>query len=66
MPPVIWQIADVCGAVLRAPWTRTDRARLLEFAPLVSFRFASGVDEASLTALDPPSVLPSGDKELRG
>jgi hypothetical protein len=57
---LIWQ------AVLRAPWTRADRARLLEFAPLVSFRFASVVDEASLTALDPPPALPSGDKELHG
>ena len=57
---LIWQ------AVLRAPWTRADRARLLEFAPLVSFRFPSVVDEPSLTALDPPASLPSGDKELHG
>jgi hypothetical protein len=57
---LLWQ------AVLRAPWIRADRPRLLEFAPLVSFRFASGVDESSLTALDAPSVLPARDKELHG
>ena len=57
---LIWQ------AVLRAPWTRADRSRLLEFAPLVSFRFSSGVDESSLTALDAPAILPSGDEELEG
>lgn len=57
---LIWQ------AVLRAPWTRADRPRLLEFAPLVSFRFASPVDESSLTALDPPSVPIPRDKELEG
>jgi nucleoside phosphorylase len=56
---LVWQ------AVLRAPWTRADRARLLEFAPLVSFRFASGVDESSLTALDAP-LIPPADKELLG
>jgi hypothetical protein len=55
---LIWQ------AVLRAPWTRADRSRLLEFAPLVSFRFSSGVDEACLTALDTPSIQPPGDKEV--
>jgi len=55
---LIWQ------AVLRAPWTRADRLRLLEFAPLVSFRFSSGVDESSLTALDAPIIRPSGDEEL--
>jgi len=55
---LIWQ------AVLRAPWTRADRSRLLEFAPLLSFRFSSGVDESSLTPLDPPSIRPSGDEEL--
>ena len=57
---LLWQ------AVLRAPWIRADRPRLLEFALLVSFRFASGVDESSLTALDAPPVLPSRDKELYG
>jgi nucleoside phosphorylase len=57
---LLWQ------AALRAPWTRADRSRLLEFAPLVSFRFASGVDESSLTALDAPLLVPSGDKELGG
>jgi nucleoside phosphorylase len=57
---LLWQ------AVLRAPWTRADRLRLLEFAPLVSFRFSSGVDESSLTALDAPSIPPSGDKEIEG
>jgi hypothetical protein len=56
---LVWQ------AVLRAPWTRADRLRLLEFAPLVSFRFASGVDESSLTALDAP-LTPPADKELLG
>jgi hypothetical protein len=30
----------------------------------VSFRFSSGVDESSLTALDAPIIRPSGDKEL--
>lgn len=57
---LLWQ------AVLRAPWNRADQPRLLEFAPLVSFRFASGVDDASLTALDAPPILPSRDKELYG
>jgi nucleoside phosphorylase len=55
---LIWQ------AVLRAPWTRADRSRRLEFAPLVSFRFSSGIDESSLTALDAPFIRPSGDEEL--
>jgi hypothetical protein len=54
---LIWQ------AVLRAPWTHADRARLLEFGPLVAFRFASDVDEASLTALDAPAIVPSADEE---
>ena len=57
---LVWQ------AVLRAPWIRADRPRLLEFAPLVSFRFSSGVDESSLTALDAPPLLPSRDQELHG
>jgi nucleoside phosphorylase len=57
---LLWQ------AVLRAPWTRADRLRLLEFAPLVSFQFSSGLDESSLTALDAPSIPPSGDKEIEG
>jgi len=57
---LIWQ------AVLRAPWPRTDRARLLEFAPLVSFQFASRVEESSLTALDVPSALPTRDREIHG
>jgi nucleoside phosphorylase len=57
---LLWQ------AVLRAPWPRADQLRLLEFAPLVSFRFSSGVDESSLTALDAPSIPPSGDKEIEG
>jgi nucleoside phosphorylase len=57
---LLWQ------AVLRAPWTRADRLRLLEFAPLISFRFSSGVEESSLTALDAPSIPPSGDKEIEG
>ncbi len=55
---LLWQ------AVLRAPWTRSDRSRLLEFGPLVTFRFSSGVDESSLTALDAPAIRPSSDKEL--
>ncbi|TCU74886.1 phosphorylase superfamily protein [Bradyrhizobium sp. R2.2-H] len=54
---LIWQ------AVLRAPWTRVDRPRLLEFAPLESFRFAR-VDDDSLTPLDTPTVRPSSDREL--
>jgi nucleoside phosphorylase len=55
---LLWQ------AVLRAPWTRSDRLRLLEFAPLATFRFSSGVDENALTALDVPTVRPSSDEEL--
>lgn len=55
---LVWQ------AMLRAPWTRTDRVRLLEFAPLATFRFSSGVDESALTALDVPSTRPSTDEEL--
>ncbi len=54
---LLWQ------AVLRAPWPRSDRSRLLEFAPLVSFRFASDVNENFLTALDAP-VRPPGEKEI--
>jgi len=57
---LVWQ------AILRAPWTRADRPRLLEFAPLVSFQFSSGIDESSLTALDAPPIVPSRDKELQG
>ena len=53
---LLWQ------AVLRAPWPRADRLRLLEFAPLVSFRFSSGINESSLTALDAPANQPSGEK----
>jgi nucleoside phosphorylase len=55
---LLWQ------AVLRAPWPRADRARLLEFAPLLSFRFTSGVDESALTALDAPANLRSAEKEI--
>ena len=55
---LVWQ------AILRAPWTRTDRLRLLEFAPMVSFEFDSGVIESSLTPLDNPAVPPSIAKEL--
>jgi nucleoside phosphorylase len=55
---LIWQ------SVLRAPWTRVDRSRLLEFGPLISFSFAPGINESSLTALDAPLVPPSEDKEL--
>jgi nucleoside phosphorylase len=48
-------------AQLRSPWTRVDHQRLLEFGPLISFRFASDVDESSLTPLDDPqSPRPSG------
>jgi nucleoside phosphorylase len=54
---LIWQ------AVLRAPWTHADRVRLLEFGPLVGFPFSSQVDEASLTALDAPVIIPSDDEE---
>ncbi len=54
---LLWQ------AVLRAPWTRADHPRLLEFAPLVSFQFSSGVDESRLTALDAPVVRPATDEE---
>lgn len=55
---LVWQ------ATLRGPWTRTDRMRLLEFGPLASFRFSSGVDESTLTALDVPATRPSLDREL--
>ena len=57
---LIWQ------AILRAPWNHADRVRLLEFGPLVAFRFSSGVDEASLTALDAPAIVPSGDEGSAG
>jgi hypothetical protein len=57
---LLWQ------ALLRAPWTRYDRVRLLEFAPLMAFRFSSGVDESALTALDAPVIRPSNDEELDG
>jgi hypothetical protein len=30
----------------------------------VAFRFSSGIDESSLTALDAPPIGPSGDEEL--
>jgi nucleoside phosphorylase len=53
-------------SVLRAPWTRVDRSRLLEFGPLISFSFASGINESSLTAMDAPLISPPGDKELEG
>ena len=55
---LLWQ------AALRAPWPQADRSRLLEFAPLVSFHFVSDVIESSLTALDAPANLRSGEKEL--
>jgi hypothetical protein len=60
----VWSQLLIWQAVLRAPWTRADHSRLLEFAPLVAFRFSSGVDESSLTALDAPIIRPSGDEEL--
>jgi hypothetical protein len=42
-------------------------ARLLEFDPLLSFRFASDLDESSLTALDEPqSPRSAGVKEVAG
>jgi hypothetical protein len=55
---LIWQ------AMLRAPWTRADRLRLLEFGPLTSFRFFSDVDESALTALDAPVVDPTREEEI--
>ena len=55
---LLWQ------AMLRAPWPRADRERLLDFGPLVSFRFNSEVDESSLTALDAPVVDPAREEEL--
>lgn len=55
---LIWQ------ATLRAPWPRTDSSRLLEFAPLLSFRFSSNLIESELTALDSPSVPVSTDREI--
>lgn len=54
---LLWQ------AVLRAPWKRADHPRLLEFAPLESFQFSSGVDESRLTALDAPTIRPGTDEE---
>ncbi len=55
---LVWQ------AVLRAPWVRADRTRLLEFAPLVSLPFLSEVNESSLTALDAPLNIPPPDREI--
>jgi len=55
---LIWQ------AILRAPWPRTDSSRLLEFAPLLSFRFTSNLVDSELTPLDPPSVPVSTDREI--
>ena len=54
----------ICQSVLRAPWTRADRSRLLEFGPLILFSFTSGINESSLTALDAPLISLCGDKEL--
>ena len=54
----------ICQSVLRAPWTRADRSRLLEFGPLILFSFTSGINESSLTALDAPVISLCGDKEL--
>ena len=53
-------------AQLRAPWNRADHARLLEFDPLVSFRFASEVDESCLTPLDEPQGPRSSGREVEG
>jgi nucleoside phosphorylase len=55
---LIWQ------AILRAPWTRADRGRLLEFAPLISLPFYSEVNEGALTALDAPLHPPVLDREI--
>jgi nucleoside phosphorylase len=44
-------------ATLRAPWNKADQTRLLEFGPLQSFEFKSDLDETTLTALDPPSIV---------
>lgn len=55
---LIWQ------ATLRAPWPRVDVSRLLEFAPLMSFKFPSNIVESELTALDPPSIPISNETEI--
>lgn len=57
---LVWQ------AVLRAPWTRSDRVRLLQFDPLLSFKFSSNVKDEELTEIDPPAVIVSKDKEIAG
>lgn len=55
---LIWQ------AVLRAPIKRADYTRLLDFDPLTSFSFASEIDDASLTELDPLPAHRIVDGEL--
>lgn len=57
---LVWQ------AVLRAPWVRSDRVRLLQFDPLLSFKFSSNVKEEQLTEIDPPAAVVSNDKEIIG
>ena len=56
---LLWQ------AILRAPWPRADKARLLEFGALQRFEFSQAVNESELTALDAPPVIPQlQDKEI--
>lgn len=55
---LVWQ------AVLRAPLTDAQSARLLEFEPLVSMTFPSNVNEETLTALDEVTFPPTFDREI--
>lgn len=55
---LVWQ------AVMRAPWTRADRQRMLEFGPLPRFDYTPAVNETELTALDVPPPKPVIDREI--
>jgi nucleoside phosphorylase len=55
---LLWQ------AVLRAPWTKSDRQRMLEFGALPRFDYRPTIDERELTALDAPAIQPALDKEV--
>lgn len=52
-------------ALLRAPWARADRPRLLEFGALQRFAFSQAFDDSEFTPLDSvPAVLQVFDKEI--
>jgi len=55
---LLWQ------AVIRAPWTRSDRQRMLEFGPLPRFDYKPAMGEAELTALDVPLPTAVIDREI--